>query len=83
MFLWFTFYLGGDSYDDLYYKGHLPQEYIDGNTYGIHGGHGFHANMRQIEIFKILCSTFPSKIRTDSYINNLLQMQHPSLLKID
>jgi hypothetical protein len=79
----FTFYLGGNTYDDLYYRGHFPQEHIDGNTFGIHAGHGYHANMRQIEVFRILCSKFGPTIKVDSYINNLLQMQHPSLLKIE
>ena len=79
----FTFYLGGNTYDDLYYRGHFPQEHIDGNTFGIHAGHGYHANTRQIEVFRALCSHFGPLIRVDSYIDNLLQIQHPSQLRLE
>ena len=50
----FTFFLGGDSYNDLFCEGHMDEIDIKGRKFGFSGGHGMHANMHQMQCFKIM-----------------------------
>jgi len=50
----FTFFKGGNNYNELYYKGHMDEQDIKGRTFGLSSGHGSHANQVQINYFKKL-----------------------------
>jgi hypothetical protein len=69
----FTFYIGGDSHDELYYEGHWDKEELHRTTVGIRGGHGAIANLRQIEFMKELMETHLKRgtLRIDSCLAGL------------
>jgi hypothetical protein len=67
----FTFYMGGSSHDELYYDGHWDKQNLSKTTVGIQGGHGYHANMRQIHYFTNLIKTTPNNVMIDSFMNML------------
>jgi len=67
----FTFFLGGDSYEDLFCEGHMDEGDIKGRKFGFAGGHGAHANMRQIDYFKSMCQN-DSRIVIDETMKETL-----------
>ena len=70
----FTFYLGGSSHDELYYEGHWDKGDLKKTTVGIQGGHGYHANMVQVNYFKKLMQSPEHNILIDSYMKQILQL---------
>ena len=73
----FSFNMGGNSYDDVYYRGHLDESYIvPDRIFGPYGGHGISANLKQVDFFKSLCERedLEPLIRIDSYLKNLLSI---------
>lgn len=81
----YTFYLGGDKFEDQYYNKHYfdklyqPPE----KKYDVNGGHGYDANMTQIMFFKSLCEQQGNRIRVDSYLNDLLQLNHSNVVGLE
>ena len=77
----FSFNLGGNKYDDVYYRGHLDESYIvPSRIFGPHGGHGLDANLKQISFFKALCAHEHTGaiIRIDSFLKSLLDIDNLS-----
>jgi hypothetical protein len=68
----FTFYNGGNSYDELYCEGHMDSIDTDGRKFGFSGGHGNYAHVRQIEFFKALYNYFPEIIKIDEDMKRVL-----------
>ena len=79
----FSFYLGGTRHEDMYHESHLIDEYKKNRTFGIHGGHGYSANIKQIEYFKKKCRQFKEKIRIDSHMEYLLNIEHENVLTLE
>ena len=73
----FSFYKGGNSYDELYYPGHTDEHDQQGRPCGFNAGHGARANQRQLDYFKHMAQTNSDVLRVDSYIDHLLQLNHP------
>lgn len=71
----FSFYTGGERYEDLYCPGHMDKADTDGRTFG----HGSHAAMVQLSYFKRLLS-LNSCIKIDPYMNTMLDLNHDNLL---
>lgn len=70
----FTFYNGGNSYDELYCKGHMDSVDTNGRKFGFSGGHGDYAHVRQIEFFKALYNHFPEIIKIDQDMKRVLKL---------
>tara|TARA_R100001594_G_scaffold136016_1_gene178120 strand:- start:263 stop:1030 length:768 start_codon:yes stop_codon:yes gene_type:complete len=70
----FTFYMGGDKYEDLYYKGHMDEIDTKGKAFGFNAGHGAHANIKQIEYFKQLYNMKKGLLKTDDEMKNMLSL---------
>ena len=70
----FTFYLGVNTPDDLYYDGHWDETELSRTTVGINGGHGHHANILQIAYIRDLIMSAPTNLKIDSYLSNLLEI---------
>jgi hypothetical protein len=66
----FTFYNGGNSYEQLYCEGHMDSIDTKGRSFG----HGTQANSRQMQVFKILYKHFSSTLKIDSTLKNILQL---------
>ena len=71
----FSFYNGGETYEDLYCPGHMDKLDTDGRRFG----HGGHAKTVQLSYFKKLLSTH-SCIKVDPYMNEILNLNHNNLL---
>lgn len=71
----FSFYNGGQRYEELYCPGHMDKLDTDGRTFG----HGGHAKTVQLSYFKKLLSTHPC-IKVDSHMNQILNLNHKNLL---
>lgn len=79
----FTFFAEGTKLEEVYCDGHWDElEASKRNNYGIHSGHGYHANISQINLFKKFIKMHYNLIRVDSKLNDLLQLEHPSVLKL-
>jgi len=79
----FTFYMGGLTEDELYYEGHWDEAEAkakNGN-FGIEFGHGFHANLAQIDYFTQLCKNNPLVLRADKKIKHLLSYANTKIQK--
>ena len=77
----FSFNLGGATYDDVYYRGHLDASFlVPSRVFGPYGGHGIDANLKQIQFFKWLCQNNPSEsvIRIDSFLRDLISIDNIS-----
>ena len=70
----FTFYHGGNSYKELYCDGHMDSQDTDGRNFGISGGHGAVAHMRQLSFFKALYENYKDIITIDQELHEVL---HP------
>ena len=79
----FSFYLGGNRHEDIYHDSHLVDEYKVNRTFGIHGGHGYNANIKQIEFFKKMCHEHKKKIRIDSRMESILNISHENILSLE
>ena len=79
----FTFYMGGETEDELYYEGHWDEaEAKDKNgKFSIEYGHGLHANIVQIDYFTQLCKKNPLILRTDKEIKDLLSYANSKIEK--
>lgn len=79
----FSFYLGGNTYQDIYYSGHWPASLISSrkNKNFKNGFHGERANTKQVRIIKKILNQ-SDNIIIDSYMNNILKLNHPRELKI-
>jgi|21_taG_2_1085346.scaffolds.fasta_scaffold02164_5 hypothetical protein len=78
----FTFYVGGNQHDDLYYTGHWDTQDLAKTTVGINGGHGARANTIQIEYFQQMVHAHTDVLGVDSYVNNLLKLNHKNIREI-
>jgi hypothetical protein len=76
----FTFYVGGNHHDDLYYTGHWDTQDLARTTVGISGGHGARANTTQIEYFKNMINSGASKLRIDSHLKQIMDLSHNNVL---
>jgi hypothetical protein len=70
----FTFYHGGNSYKELYYEGHMDELDIKGSTFGLSGGHGREAHLRQVDYFKTLYSNSNGLITIDQKMKEVLSL---------
>ena len=61
----FSFYKGGNKYENLYYKGHMDEKDTAGRSFGFNAGHGRHANLKQLEYFKNLLKLYPNTLKID------------------
>ena len=68
----FTFYLGGNRYEDLYYEGHMDKEDLVGRTWGFSSGHGYDAHIKQIQHFKKIHNEFKNIIIIDEELQEIL-----------
>ena len=79
----FTFYLGGHTEEELYYKGHWDDEDKAGKTdFGTATGHGLYANTMQVMHFIKLASCNTYRIKIDSHLNTLLNLDHPRVREL-
>jgi hypothetical protein len=74
----FTFYNGGNAYEELYCPGHMD----DIDTKGRSFGHGGDAQEQQLTFFKKLLHVFEDILKIDPYMDGILQLNHPNLLDI-
>lgn len=70
----FTFFTGGNSYEELFCEGHMDEKDKEGRSFGFHSGHGAHAHMRQIEYFKNLYQENKEVLNVDSEIKQILSI---------
>jgi hypothetical protein len=70
----FTFYLGGNSYEELFNEGHMDSKDRIGRTWSFSEGHGAYANTRQIQIFKDLYKRYPQIIKIDETMKKVLSL---------
>lgn len=68
----FTFYLEGNTYQDLYCEGHMDEIDYGGRNFGIHGGHGRYAALKQIKFIRDLFISNQDTIILDDEIIKLL-----------
>ena len=68
----FTFYLEGNTYQDLYCEGHMDKLDYSGRKFGIDGGHGRHATLKQIDFVRNLFASNQDTIILDEEIIKLL-----------
>ena len=73
----FSFYQGGSQYKELYCPGHMDDIDTADRTFG----HGEHAKSRQLKYFRELLTYYEKKIKIDSYMNELLGLNHSNLLE--
>lgn len=79
----FSFYLGGNRYQDNYHESHFIDKHKVNRTFGIHGAHGFHANKRQIEFFRnYILTQHKNTVIIDSYIRSLLNVQYENVFEL-
>ena len=69
----FTFYKGGNTYEKLYYKGHMDEIDISGRSFGFSSGHGYHANTKQIAFVNKLIQQHKEKVIIDTELEQVLQ----------
>tara|TARA_R110002020_G_scaffold108821_4_gene252060 strand:+ start:226 stop:960 length:735 start_codon:yes stop_codon:yes gene_type:complete len=65
----FTFYHGGQKYDELYCEGHMDEIDTKGRSFG----HGGRANTQQIKLLKNLLSHYGDKIEIDETMKKILK----------
>ena len=70
----FTFYHGGSSYKELYCDGHMDSQDTDGRNFGISGGHGVIAHMKQLNFFKVLYHNYKDIITVDKETKRILSL---------
>ena len=70
----FTFYHGGNVYEDLYCEGHMDELDTNGRRFGFTAGHGDQAHLRQIEYFKALCKHFDKILTIDDTMKRVLEL---------
>lgn len=69
----FTFYKGGNKYEDIYYQGHMDKQDIKGRTFGYDSGHGYYANVMQLQYFKYLYATYKDILIIDEQIIQIIK----------
>ena len=70
----FSFFLGGNKYEDLYYQGHMDEIDKKGRKFGFSGGHGDCAHIKQIQYFIDLFKKSGSTIKIDNELRHLLSL---------
>lgn len=70
----FTFYHGGNSYDELYVKGHMDSIDTDGRSFGYTSGHGAAAHQAQIHFFRDLYTRYSQVINIDETMKKVLML---------
>ena len=67
----FTFFLGGNTLEDLYCEGHWDEIDAKGRAHGFSAGHGTQSNIRQVLCFKTMCER-DNRIKIDDMLKKLL-----------
>jgi len=70
----FTFYKGGNTYDELYCEGHMDDIDTKGRGFGWTRGHGELANRRQLDYFKGLLVSHKDRLRVDNEMKSILSL---------
>ena len=79
----FSFFKGGNTYDDVFCKGHMDRLDTSGRPMGFAGGHGAHANQIQFDYFKNLLHQHKDlRLSIDSYLENLLGIEYKNVIKL-
>ena len=79
----FSFFKGGDTYEDIFCKGHMDELDTNGKPMGFTGGHGPHANQVQFDYFKnFLRHSGDVRLNIDSYLKNLLGIEYENVADI-
>jgi hypothetical protein len=69
----FTLYKGGNTYEQLYYKGHMDEIDTAGRPFGFSAGHGNVAHTKQIAYARKLMQHYKEKIVLDKELQEILQ----------
>jgi len=69
----FTFYKGGNTYEQLYYKGHMDEIDTAGRPFGFSVGHGQVAHSKQIAYVRKLIQCYKEKIILDKELQEILE----------
>ena len=84
----FSFYKEkGRSYNELYHQDHaspsiLNSKYKGGGQAMAHSTHGQLSTEKQINFFTTLSKSFKKTLKIDSYLDNLLDLNHMNILQI-
>lgn len=81
----FSFYLGGNTKESVYCPGHLYPSFLQDNkrAWGVNSGHGYAANIAQINYFKSLCAQFGNTIKIDSHMEQILEFTHSNIYQLN